>query len=191
MAIAVEMPKMSDTMEEGVLVAWLADEGQAVSAGDVIAQVETDKATMDLEVYDDGVLLKRVVAEGSAVPIGALIAVLGSAGESADAVLALRPSFIDQDVGVAGPHPEGSPEAIEVRAFFPKDGVLVEDPVTGSLNASLAGWLLGTGRLAAPYVARQGTRLGREGRVHVTQDPEGAVWVAGATHTCIEGSASL
>ena len=88
MAIAVEMPKMSDTMEEGVLVAWLAEEGQAVSAGDVIAQVETDKATMDLEVYDDGVLLKRVVGEGSAVPIGALIAVLGAAGESADAVLA-------------------------------------------------------------------------------------------------------
>ena len=88
MAIAVEMPKMSDTMEEGVLVAWLAEEGQAVSAGDVIAQVETDKATMDLEVYDDGVLLKRVVGEGSAVPIGALIAVLGAKGESADAVLA-------------------------------------------------------------------------------------------------------
>ena len=65
MAIPVEMPKMSDTMEEGVLVAWMAEEGQAVSAGDVIAQVETDKATMDLEVYDDGVLLKRVVAEGA------------------------------------------------------------------------------------------------------------------------------
>ena len=81
MAIAVEMPKMSDTMEEGVLVAWLAEEGAAVSAGDVIAQVETDKATMDLEVYDDGVLLKRVVGEGDSVPIGALIAVLGKEGE--------------------------------------------------------------------------------------------------------------
>ena len=87
MAIAVEMPKMSDTMEEGVLVAWLADEGASVSAGDVIAQVETDKATMDLEVYDDGVLLKRVVGEGDSVPIGALIAVLGSEGESPDDVL--------------------------------------------------------------------------------------------------------
>lgn len=87
MAIAVEMPKMSDTMEEGVLVAWLAEEGAAVSAGDVIAQVETDKATMDLEVYDDGVLLKRVVGEGDAVPIGALIAVLGKEGESADAII--------------------------------------------------------------------------------------------------------
>ena len=81
MAIAVEMPKMSDTMEEGVLVAWLANEGDQVSAGDIIAQVETDKATMDLEVYDDGVLLKRVVDEGAGVPIGGLIAVLGKEGE--------------------------------------------------------------------------------------------------------------
>ncbi|MEM9666507.1 MAG: pyruvate dehydrogenase complex dihydrolipoamide acetyltransferase [Bacteroidota bacterium] len=87
MAIPVEMPKMSDTMEEGVLVAWLADEGDAVSAGDVIAQVETDKATMDLEVYDDGVLLKKMIGEGDAVPIGALIAVLGDDGENIDGVL--------------------------------------------------------------------------------------------------------
>jgi len=87
MPIPVEMPKMSDTMEEGVLVAWLAEEGQQVSSGDVIAQVETDKATMDLEVYDDGVLLKRVVAEGASVPIGALIAVLGKAGEDPASVL--------------------------------------------------------------------------------------------------------
>ncbi len=88
MAIAVEMPKMSDTMEEGVLVSWLAKEGDAVSSGDVIAQVETDKATMDLEVYDDGVLLKKVVAEGASVPIGGLIAILGDEGESVDDMLA-------------------------------------------------------------------------------------------------------
>ena len=88
MAIAIEMPKMSDTMEEGVLVAWLANEGDAVSAGDVIAQVETDKATMDLEVYDDGVLLAKTIEEGAAVPIGALIAVLGKEGEDVSEVLA-------------------------------------------------------------------------------------------------------
>lgn len=87
MAIAVEMPKMSDTMEEGVLVSWLVEEGDAVAAGDVIAQVETDKATMDLEVYDDGVLLKKMVAEGSGVPIGGLIAVLGAEGEAIDDIL--------------------------------------------------------------------------------------------------------
>ncbi len=110
---------------------------------------------------------------------------------SAARVLALQPTFIPFDLGVAGPCEPGAEAAIEVRAFVPQDGVLVEDPVTGSLNASLAGWLLAAGRLTAPYVARQGTRLGREGRVHVTQDAEGSVWVAGATRTCIEGVARL
>ena len=93
--------------------------------------------------------------------------------EDADAVLAVRPSYAELDIGVVGPHPSGAGEAIEVRAFFPKAGALVEDPVTGSLNASLADWLLRTGRVAAPYVARQGTALGRAGRVHVTQDADG------------------
>ena len=87
MAIPVEMPKMSDTMEEGVLVAWMAEEGDTVSAGDVIAQVETDKATMDLEVYDDGVLLKKMIGEGDSVPIGGLIAVLGKAGEDVSSIM--------------------------------------------------------------------------------------------------------
>lgn len=87
MATPIEMPKMSDTMEEGVLVAWLREEGDRVSAGDVIAQVETDKATMDLEVYDDGVLLKKMIQEGDSVPIGALIAVLGKEGEDISSVL--------------------------------------------------------------------------------------------------------
>jgi PhzF family phenazine biosynthesis protein len=105
----------------------------------------------------------------------------------ADAVLALRPGFVDLDVGVVGPHPEGSAEAFEVRAFFPKDGSTVEDPVTGSLNASLAGWLLDSGRAQAPYVARQGTALGRAGRVHITRDEDGTIWVGGGTVTCIEG----
>ncbi len=82
------MPKMSDTMVEGVLSAWMVEEGQSVSAGDVLAQVETDKATMDLEAYDDGVLLKRVVAEGGSVPIGGLIAILGKAGEDVASILA-------------------------------------------------------------------------------------------------------
>lgn len=107
---------------------------------------------------------------------------------SAEQVLALRPGYLEMDIGVVGLHPDGSPE---VRAFFPKDGVLMEDPVTGSLNASLAQWLLKSGRLSAPYVARQGTALGREGRAHVSRDADGTVWVAGATVTCISGSVAL
>jgi pyruvate dehydrogenase E2 component (dihydrolipoamide acetyltransferase) len=84
MAISIEMPKLSDTMEEGVLSAWLVDEGDEVSAGDILAQVETDKATMDLEAFDDGVLLKKLIDEGDAVPIGEQIAILGEEGEDID-----------------------------------------------------------------------------------------------------------
>lgn len=111
--------------------------------------------------------------------------------ESADAVLALRPRPIDLDLGVVGPHPPGSPHAFELRAFFPKDGATVEDPVTGSLNASVAQWLLGSGQATAPYIASQGTALGRAGRVHITQDAEGTIWVGGGTVTCIHGEVEL
>ena len=110
---------------------------------------------------------------------------------SAEAVLALRPGFVDLDVGVVGQYPRGSPQAFEVRAFFPKDGSTVEDPVTGSLNASLAQWLLRTGRASAPYVASQGTALGRSGRVHISRDPDGTIWVGGGTVTCITGEVEL
>lgn len=111
--------------------------------------------------------------------------------DSAEAVLAMRPGYVDLDVGVVGPYPAGSPAAFEVRAFFPKDGTTVEDPVTGSLNAALAPWLLRTGRARTPYVVSQGTLLGRRGRVHVEQDDDGTVWVAGATITCASGQAEL
>ena len=85
----------------------------------------------------------------------------------------------------------GSAEAFEVRAFFPKEGATVEDPVTGSLNASLAEWLLRTGRASAPYVASQGAALGRAGRVHVWLDPSGTIWVGGGTVTCIAGAVEI
>jgi PhzF family phenazine biosynthesis protein len=86
---------------------------------------------------------------------------------SAEAVLAVRPGAVDLNVGVIGAYPPDSPEAFEVRAFFPRAGATGEDPVTGSLNASLAQWLLGSGRVSAPYKVSQGTTLGRAGRVHI------------------------
>ena len=110
---------------------------------------------------------------------------------SVDAVLALRPGPVDLDIGVIGLYAPGSPHAIEVRAFFPKDGSTVEDPVTGSLNASVADWLLRTGRVTAPYVASQGTALGRSGRVHVSRGDDGTIWVGGDTITCVEGTVEL
>lgn len=110
---------------------------------------------------------------------------------SAEAVLAVRPGVTDLDLGVAGPYPAGSPAAFEVRAFFPKDGSTAEDPVTGSLNASLAQWLLASGRASAPYLASQGTVLGRRGQVRVSQDADGAVWIGGSVVTCVVGTVLL
>ncbi len=110
---------------------------------------------------------------------------------SAEAVLALRPGVTDLDLGVAGPYPPGSPQAFEVRAFVPAGGGTGEDPVTGSLNASLAEWLLRTGRATAPYVASQGTVLGRQGRVHVSRGEDGTIWVGGGTVTCVAGQVTL
>jgi PhzF family phenazine biosynthesis protein len=111
--------------------------------------------------------------------------------DSAEAVLALRPNVTDLDVGVAGAYPPGSPQAFEVRAFFAKDDATAEDPVTGSLNAALAQWLLRTGRASAPYVVSQGTVLGRQGRVHISADDAGTIWVGGGTITCVTGQVEL
>jgi PhzF family phenazine biosynthesis protein len=111
--------------------------------------------------------------------------------EDVEAVLAVRPGPVDLDVGVAALYPDGAPQAIEVRAFFPKDGATTEDPVTGSLNASLADWLIRSGRVTVPYVASQGTALGRAGRVEVSQDDDGTIWVGGGTVTCVRGQVEL
>ncbi len=107
----------------------------------------------------------------------------------AEAVLALRPGPLgDLYVGAVGPYPAGSAEAVEVRAFFPAGGdATAEDPVTGSLNAAVAPWLARTGRVGFPYVASQGTALGRTGRVHLSRDDQGTLWVGGSTVTCVDG----
>jgi PhzF family phenazine biosynthesis protein len=107
--------------------------------------------------------------------------------ESAERVLELRPGALDFDLGAVGFHPAGSPAAIEVRAWAPVNGLAAEDPVTGSLNASLAQWLLAGGRLEPPYLAHQGTAIDRAGRIHVSRDDEGAIWIGGRAETVIAG----
>jgi len=102
------------------------------------------------------------------------------------------PALGQFDVGLVALYPAGAECAIEVRALFSDErGLVREDPVTGSLNASLAQWLLASGRLTAPYVASQGTRLGRVGRPRIEQDSDGTVWVGGTTFTCISGRIEL
>ena len=87
MAEVVKMPKMSDTMTEGVLAKWHKKVGDKVKSGDVLAEIETDKATMDFESYQDGTILFIGVEEGNAVPVDAVIAVLGKEGEDYKAAL--------------------------------------------------------------------------------------------------------
>ena len=111
---------------------------------------------------------------------------------SAEQVLALRPDaalLAGLDVGVAAPGSEDG-IALEVRAFFPGNNGLVEDPVTGSLNAALAQWLIPAGLAPERYVARQGTALARAGLVHVEREGD-RIWVGGHSVTCVEGAVLL
>lgn len=110
-----------------------------------------------------------------------------------EVVLSLRPDIGRHEgddplfIGVVGPYPQGGDVDFEVRAFFSDDrGRLIEDPVTGSLNASLAQWLISSGRAPASYVAAQGTAIGRAGRIHLAQDETGT-WVGGSTVTVVSG----
>jgi PhzF family phenazine biosynthesis protein len=112
---------------------------------------------------------------------------------SAEQVLAVQPDaavLAGSMVGVVGARPAGDQCAYEVRAFFPGANGIMEDPVTGSLNAALAQWLIASGHAPERYVASQGTALGRAGRVHVQRD--GAdTWIGGDSVTCIDGTVRL
>jgi PhzF family phenazine biosynthesis protein len=121
---------------------------------------------------------------------------LGLLLDSPDTVLGLEPDHrelerLGHKVGVAAVHagPTAGPQ-LEVRAFAAPIGI-TEDPVTGSLNASLAQWLIAEGRLPARYLAAQGARLQRAGRIHIERDASGQVWVGGQSLTCISGRVTL
>ena len=81
MSVQITMPRLSDTMEAGTIVRWNVKEGDTVSSGDVVADVETDKATMEMPVFDDGVISKIIVEAGKQVPVGTLIAIIEVDGE--------------------------------------------------------------------------------------------------------------
>jgi len=115
--------------------------------------------------------------------------------DSAQSVLDLRPDASNHpgrwDIGVIGAHPEGSEKAFEVRGFFTEGTEpLREDPVTGSLNASAAQWLIATGRATAPYVAGQGSAMGRNGEIFISAQDE-QLWVGGRAEVILSGTANL
>jgi PhzF family phenazine biosynthesis protein len=123
--------------------------------------------------------------------------------KSAEQVLALKPDgavLAGLDIGVVGPRGKvgvlgaqtsTSETQFEVRAFFPGNNGMAEDPVTGSLNAALAQWLIGAGLAPERYVAAQGTALQRAGRVFIERDDQSTIWVGGASVTCVDGTVSL
>ena len=165
----------------------LAFAAPAVIRGGPVAELELQRAIEFLRI-DPSVVIAAQWADNGPGWLALLL-------RSADDVLAIEPhgSWPTQmDIGVVGPCAPGSATAFELRAFFTDPtGRVLEDPVTGSLNASVAQWLLATGRATAPYRASQGTRLGRTGRVTITQDAEGRVWVGGASSTLFEGSCAF
>jgi PhzF family phenazine biosynthesis protein len=112
---------------------------------------------------------------------------------SAEQVLTMEPDFAKLkglDFGLVGAHPAGHECDFEVRAFSFVDGP-VEDPVTGSLNAGIAQWLIGAGVAPDHYIAAQGTALGRRGRVHVSKAVDGRIWIGGQSHIVLNGHAQL
>jgi len=114
MSVDVTMPKLSDTMEEGKILRWLKHVGDAVRPGDVLAEVETDKANMELEAYDEGVLAELRIGEGDSAPVGAVIAVLDAPGAAKAAPSGEKPSRPAEK-----PRAAERPEAAERR---PGDG---------------------------------------------------------------------
>ncbi len=161
----------------------LAFEAPPLLRSGPVAHDDLARVRRALRLTDDAVVDAAWVDNGP----GWVGVLLGSAAE----VLAVEPDwavFGDLDVGVVGAYPPGSEAAVEVRAFCPGLGV-VEDPVTGSLNAGLAQWLAG-GVLPTSYVASQGTALGRRGRVHVDRVGD-VVRVGGATRTTVAGRVTL
>ena len=116
---------------------------------------------------------------------------LGVQLATAEQVLAIKPQRTNLTLGVIGAYPTGSRFAYEVRAFYSSGGVTVEDPVTGSLNASLAQWLIEAGRFMPPYLASQGKAMGHEGEIHISMDQMNQVWIGGEVTACIQGTVEI
>ena len=108
MATEIVMPQMGAEMEEGTIVRWLKQPGEFVKRGEVIGEIETDKATVDLESFEEGYFLGSVVADGTTVPVGAVIGFLGAQGEQLPGA-APSPSPSPTRGGEDGPHPPSPP----------------------------------------------------------------------------------
>ena len=122
MSIEITMPRLSDTMERGTIIKWNVKEGDAVSAGDNVADIETDKATMEMQVYDDGHVARIVVPEGETVDVGTVIAIVAEDGEDLDDIAASAPARTDAPDEPDATDATDEPAAAPRQAPPPADG---------------------------------------------------------------------
>ena len=151
MAEVIRMPKMSDTMVEGVIANWLKKEGDIIKSGDIIAEVETDKATMELENYEDGTLLYIGIKAGQAVPVDGIIAVVGTPGEDYSALLAAptaaapaAPVAEAPKAAAPAPTPVAAAPAIDLNGIKAK-AVRMPKMSDTMIEGVIAKWLKKTG----------------------------------------------
>ena len=169
MATLIDMPKLSDTMTVGTLVKWLKNEGDPVASGDMIAEVETDKATMEVECFDDGVLIKQYCGVGDEVAVGGAIAAVGEAGEEAPAAEKSTPAVVT-------PEPEAAEAPTPAPAAPEPAPEIVPTPV---VPATTTGSRIKASPLAKKIAAEKGIDLatihgsGPSGRI-VKADVENA-----------------
>jgi pyruvate dehydrogenase E2 component (dihydrolipoamide acetyltransferase) len=173
MSEELTMPRLSDTMEQGTIGRWLKREGESFHEGDVIAEIETDKATMDFQAYEDGTMLRILVGDGESAALGAPIAIIGAEGEEVPAVAPAAASANGggRDNGAAEPAPAAEPEA---EAAAPAATATAEAPSDGGgLRASpIARRMADAGGLDLRTLAGKGT--GPDGRI-VKADVERAL----------------
>lgn len=135
MATIIDMPKLSDTMTVGTVANWLKSEGDTVESGDVIAEIETDKATMELEAFDEGILLKQIAAVGSQVPVGSPICAIGEAGETVD-VEATPPADIPAKIEETDEAGSSETPATDTAPSSPETEAAPKQESTGRIKAS-------------------------------------------------------
>lgn len=150
MATLIDMPKLSDTMTVGTLVRWLKNEGDAVANGDMIAEIETDKATMEVECFDEGILIKHYCSEGDEVAVADPIAAIGEAGEEAPAATSSAPA-------AAAPEPVAVVEAPAAAAPAPVAAPAAPAPVAAP--AASTGARIKASPLAKKIAAEKGLDL--------------------------------
>ncbi len=133
MAEVVRLPKMSDTMTEGVIVKWNYKVGDTVKSGDILAEVETDKATMDMEVYAKGTILHLALNEGDATPVDSIIAVVGNPGEDFQSLMGSSPAPTSSPVAEVAP---AAPVAVEAPATHTAPAAPVASPAPSAPAAA-------------------------------------------------------